>query len=70
MDKSKAKQLINLGVKITHRLFSPSEYIYKDAQGNLRDENGYILQEDEFWKLREDKAFDDGWYYWVGKNKV
>ena len=69
MDKSNAKRYINRGVKISHRLFSAGEYIYKDTQGNLRDENGYILQEDEFWKLREDKAFDDGWYYWREKGE-
>lgn len=35
----------NPGVKITHRLFDPSEYIYSKEDGNIYDENGYLFED-------------------------
>ena len=35
----------NPNVKITHWLFSSSEYIYQKENGNVYDENGYLFED-------------------------
>ncbi len=58
MTKEEAKKELENGAKITHRLFSASEYVYIE-NGRIIDEDGYVMH--DFWKYREGKSFDDGW---------
>lgn len=48
------------GTKFTHPYFGKDEFIYRDSSGNLRDELGYYLIEDEFFALRK-SSMADGW---------
>jgi len=64
MKLKEAKILLDKGEAITHRLFDDNEYIIKE-DGVLFDELGYKLDEYEFWGLRFQKIWEDGWntYY-------
>lgn len=65
MTKQEAIQEMNKGVKITHWLFTPNEYVYiHPIEKVLMDENDYVLSWLEFWKYRENPNFEDGWSEW------
>lgn len=49
------------GTKVTHRYFSDGEFIYRDENGKLRDEEGCFLIENEFWISRSGAPWEDGW---------
>lgn len=53
-------RLISAGERVRHRYFSDEEWI-EFTDGKLYDENGYELDWDEFWSLRNSEAFEDGW---------
>ena len=46
---------------ITHRYFSDDEFVYYDDKGNLRDESGYFLPNDEFWGMRTGDYWETDW---------
>lgn len=60
MTKDEAKKAMLKGEKVTHKYFSPDEYI-TGGNGTIIDEKGYRLNELEFWSYRTDGAFNDGW---------
>lgn len=49
------------GMKITHELFTDDEYIEVLTNGDIRTEEGYIVSQDEFWRYRTEKYWDEGW---------
>ena len=55
------------GRRISHRLFSPDEYINL-VDGKMMDESGIALDPVHFWIFRSEKRFDDGWFIWTGIN--
>ena len=60
--KLEAQALLLTGNKIKHRYFTEDEFVYiNQVTGELTDENGNILNEDEFWALRTADHFDFGW---------
>jgi hypothetical protein len=67
MTKSEAKQKMEEGHKVTHRLFAQGEYIYS-AAGDLFDENGY--QMDGFWEYRDAEIWTTGWSIYTDANDV
>ena len=62
MTKQEAIQAMKKGVKVTHWLFTPNEYVFIHPEKNvLMDENNYELSWFEFWKYRENPNFETGW---------
>ena len=64
MTREEAKEQLNIGKQLTHRLFLDIEFIgLKVINGSrfIHDENGYLLPEKDFWKYRETVPFNDGW---------
>jgi hypothetical protein len=60
MTKQDAIQLMSQGVKITHIYFDAKEWMTID-RGFIRLEDGVICDQDEFWKHRTCKVWDDGY---------
>lgn len=51
---------ISTGKPIRHQTFSKGEYvIYVGSE--LRDEEGIILPQNEFWSIRSGGIWEDGW---------
>jgi len=61
MNKKEAIESLEQGKVITHTTFTDEEYIYKDDDKKLRDENGYILDEKCFWADRTGTIWDKDW---------
>lgn len=61
LTKQQAIEAMREGKKITHRYFSPEEYItIKDNK--IVTEEGYRCSQMEFWAYRTSKEFETGWY--------
>ncbi len=60
MKKYEAIQLMRKGKKITHRHFSPEEWM-TIQDGNMLLEDGVKCNQAEFWKWRTDASWDDGY---------
>jgi len=60
MTKEQAIQLMCDGNKITHRYFSPDEWVTMVGD-KIHLEDGVVCDPEEFWKWRKDKMWDDGW---------
>lgn len=73
-------ELINIlhsqpGIKITHHLFEPDEYIFSKEDGNVYDENGFLFED---WtgpyhdgiRLRTGVTWDTGWTIWREANQI
>jgi hypothetical protein len=56
-----ARELAQKQMKVRHNMFTDEEYVTYTSTGTLIDENGIQLPEDEFWKLREQQVFQNGW---------
>lgn len=54
-------------VKVSHRLFTPDEYLYLGVDGNVYDENDYLFDD---WttpaicglRMRTGGSWETGWY--------
>jgi len=51
MNKAEAIKAMHEGKKLTHKLFSPEEYITGDS-GMFKFEDGCFCEPDEFWAYR------------------
>ena len=60
MTKDEAIKAISDGEIVTHRFFSPEEWMRKHAIG-YEFEDGCLCSELEFWSFRDDKSWLDGW---------
>lgn len=65
MNKSEAKAELKKGAVLTHKYFTPDEFI-SEKEGVIIDENGYKLH--DFWKYRENEGFEDGWEFFAVNN--
>lgn len=65
MTKEEAKQALREGKKLTHRYFSDNEYIY--AKGNIIFSEDGVNHGFDFWNLRPDEWWNDGWEIFVEK---
>ena len=54
MNKKEALNLMDMGLRITHKHFSDNEWISKDL-GKIITENGYRHDFSEFWSYRMNK---------------
>lgn len=55
-----AKVIQRNGFKIKHVFFADGEFVVT-KNGFFQDENGFHLNENEFWNLRQSESFKDGW---------
>lgn len=60
MNITQAKELCDRGIRITHQYFSPHEFVRK-KNGQLVDSCGNYLDEEDFWRQRQTKIFQEGW---------
>ena len=60
MTKQEAKQALEDGFKIAHRNFFSDEFIFRN-NGVLTDEGGIQLDEEDFWRYRQDPVYDNNW---------
>lgn len=55
------------GEKLTHRYFTPDEWVEQTADGRYRFEDGNICSPVEFWGYRKGEAWESGWSIWEDK---
>ncbi len=60
MSKDEAIQAMKEGKKVTHRFFTPTEFITMRS-GHIVDELGYHLNAKQFWSFREHESFETDW---------
>jgi hypothetical protein len=60
MKKAEALKMMAEGIKITHRYFSPGEWMTNEGN-KIRLEDGVICSQNEFWRWRMTKDWDDGY---------
>lgn len=64
MTKDEAMTFMRNGGKVTHRFFSPDEWMIES--GYLYEfEDGCMCEFSEFWSFRKDASWDDGWSEYV-----
>jgi hypothetical protein len=63
MTRLEAKSALKTGKKITHKYFNNEEWVRFNPEFpySLIDQDGLILNWDEFWYYRQDPIFDEGW---------
>lgn len=64
MTKFEAIRAMQQGKLVTHKYFSPEEYITMQ-DGMIVTEEGYKCEPDEFWKWRTDSVWLDDWDYYT-----
>lgn len=66
MTRDEAKEAIESGKKISHRYFTPEEYVMlsSDGSGRYETEEGYIINPGLFWIDRRSDAFQIDWEIW------
>jgi protein involved in sex pheromone biosynthesis len=65
LTKSEAIEALSQGKKVTHRYFTPDEFIYEEGNYYV-DENGYRVKPELFWFDRRSEAFETGWSLYGG----
>jgi hypothetical protein len=68
LTKAEALKALDEGKKIAHRTFDKWEYIEKYSDMYYRDEAGYVLKIETFWKYRSSKWFMADWFIVETKN--
>jgi len=70
MTKDEAKQAMREGKKVTHRYFTPDEWVKSDQDGVIYIlEDGVELTAREFWKYRTNPAFESDWQLFENYSK-
>ena len=64
MTKEEAIVEMAKGVKMSHRNFTPEEWIYIGANGKYVLEDGVECSASEFWVWRKDEYWNTGWEHW------
>jgi len=66
MIKEEAYNKMVEGYMITHKLFSPKEYLYMDEQFIIRNSNGETFEND--WDVLNNPEWATDWYIYTGKH--
>lgn len=61
LTKTQAKQALLKGETLRHRYFMDHEYIKMYGNNEIQFEDGFIVDQEEFWKHRTGSQYDDGW---------
>ena len=65
MTKQEAIEAMKSGAKVTHRFFTPEEWIAMEGKFTIITEEGYAISTTEFWKYRQSAEFQTDWSIWV-----
>jgi len=57
------------GHKITHRFFTPEEWVRMLPSGLYEMEDGVRIFPNSFWRMRESSEWQDGWEIWTDVEK-
>jgi hypothetical protein len=61
MTRYEAAQALKEGKKLTHKYFTPDEWVKGDGVGYYRTEENVRCTAAEFWKWRQSPIFDNDW---------
>lgn len=61
MTRYEAAQALKEGKKLTHKYFSPDEWVMGIGDGYYLLEDGVQCTAAEFWKYRQKEYFDNDW---------
>jgi hypothetical protein len=61
MTRYEAAQALKAGKKLTHKYFSPDEWVKGDGDGYYIMEDGVKCTAAEFWKYRQQGWFNYNW---------
>ena len=62
LTKEEAIKQMELGKKVTHKYFSPNEWITMSSDDrDIVTEEGYTVDKIEFWSYRTADSFNSGW---------
>jgi hypothetical protein len=61
MNRYEAAQALKAGKKLTHRYFTPEEWVMGIEDDTYLLEDGVRCSPAEFWKWRQHSAFDNDW---------
>ena len=63
MTRKEAIAAMREGKKVTHKYFTPEEWVTQE-NGQLLLEDGVRCPPAEFWRWRQDPSFDNDWEIW------
>lgn len=69
MTKSEAIQLMERGMKMSHRFFTPDEWVTIDGE-LMVTEDGVKQSQENFWLYRTDKSFETGWNVFIFESDI
>lgn len=61
LNKQEAIESLRKGFKLKHTYFTDEEFIYQKGHYYITEE-GYQIDIETFWKLRNSEGFNTGWY--------
>lgn len=61
MTKQEAIQAMKSGKKVTHRYFTPDEYLFMNIENEYTFEDGVSCSAQEFWKNRTAEYWETDW---------
>jgi hypothetical protein len=61
MTRFDAAQALKAEKKLTHKYFSPDEWVMGTGDGMYLMEDGVKCSPAEFWKWRQQEFFNEGW---------
>lgn len=64
MTKAEAIVQMEKGIKMTHKYFTPEEWVYIGANGLYVLEDGVECTPSEFWKWRQNEYWNADWNFW------
>lgn len=65
MTKREAIEQMHKGMKITHRYFSPDEWMTMRSDGMMVLEDGVICTPEDIWRWRTSIDWDDGYSLFI-----
>jgi len=61
MTNTEAKERMRAGLKVSHTTFTYDEWATIKGIDTVLTNDGYVMYEEDFWKLRTSKIFETGW---------
>jgi len=62
MTNTEAKEKMRAGLKVSHSTFTDKEWATIKGIDTLLSNDGYVMSEEDFWKLRTSEVFKTGWF--------
>lgn len=69
MTRSEAIRLMEEGKKLTHRFFTPDEWVTINENGQYQFEDGIVCSRLIFWVDRNSTAWDSDWELFIEPSK-